>query len=414
VSELASEPFGTAAPARGHAERWRGGFGSALASEPFDTTPFGLGWAERSEVRPDVLDEHLLDDPERLADADGATGGGLRAAAAAGAQVRSTAEAGAEAGIAELAGTRPRAIVFLTRPGVSRAVTELLIALLGPTCPVPLVRSDAVPSWVGPLDVVLGHTDDPGDTVLAESIDRAGRFGAQVLLIGPADGPVAAAAAGSGRLLPPRVRTPAGFAFPRVLAAGLLLLDTLGLLRTDLDLLADELDREAERDHAVYESFVNPAKSLALRVAERSPVLCGLDPVATAVGGHAVEALAGFAGVVANSCDYPQFGTRPVLHRAAVRAGSATDIFADPDDSPGTLLRVLLLAVRDDQQAESVRRAATELLPAADLLEVTEDTAGEPALRAAVLALRFELAAVYLGLATGSLGGPGRHAPALA
>ena len=360
-----------------------------------------------------MLDEHLLDDPNRLADADGAAGGCLRAAASAGAQVRSTAEAAAEAGVADLAGSRPRAIVFLTRPGVSRSVAELLIALLGPACPVPLVCSDVVPSWVGPLDVVLGHTDDPGDAVLAESVDRARRYGAQVLLTGPADGPVAAAAAGAP-LLPPRVPVPAGFGFPRVLTAGLLLLDTLGLLRTDLDVLADELDREAERDHAAYESFVNPAKSLALRVAERSPVLCGLDPVATAVAGHAVDVLAGFAGVVANSCDYPQFGTRTVLHRAAVRAGSAEDIFADPDDSPGTLLRVLLLAVRDDQQAESVRRTATELLPAADLLEVTEDTAGEPALRAAVLALRFELAAVYLGLASGSLGGPGRHAPALA
>ncbi|HWC81285.1 MAG TPA: hypothetical protein VG756_15130 [Pseudonocardiaceae bacterium] len=362
-----------------------------------------------------MLDERLLDDPGRLADADGAAGGCLRAAAAAGAQVRSTVEAGAEVGIAELSGSRPRAVVFLTRPGISRAVVDLLIALLGPACPVPLVRADTLPSWVGPLDVVFGHTDDPGDHVLAESVDRARRYGAQFVLTGPADGPVAAAAAGTARLLPPRVPTPVGFGFPRVLAAGLLLLDTLGLLRTDLDLLADELDKEAERDHAGYESFVNPAKSLALRLAERSPVLCGLDPVATAVAGHAVDALAGFAGVVATASDYAQFGSRTVLHRAAVRGGAEQDIFADPDDSPGSLLlRVVLLAVRDDQQAESVRRAATELLPGADVLEVAEGTSGEASVRAAVLALRVELAAVYLGLAGGSLGGPGRHAAAFA
>lgn len=361
-----------------------------------------------------MLDEHLLDDPDRLALLDGEAGGCLRAAAAAGAQVRSTVETATEAGIGALAGVRPRAIVLLTRPGVSRAVADLLVALLGPGCPAPVVRADELPSWVGPLDVVLGHTDDPGDDALAASVDRGRRHGARLVVTAPADGPVAAAAAGDALLLPPRVPVPAGFGFPRVLAAGLLTLSTLGLLPDDLAALADDLDREAERDHASYESFVNPAKSLALRLADRSPVLCGLDPVAAAVANHAVDVLAGFAGLVGNGCDYAQFAARAVLYRAAVGAASAHDIFADPDETPGNLLRVLLLAVRTDQQADQVRHTAAEMLPSADLLEPAEETSGAVSVRAAVLALRFELAAVYLGLATGSLGGPGRHAPAFA
>jgi hypothetical protein len=356
-----------------------------------------------------VLDDSLLDDPARLTAADGEAGGCLRAAASAGAQVRATAEAAAETSIRDLADSRPRAIVLVDRPGVGVAVNRLLVALLGPECPVPVVVSEAVPSWAGALDVVIAHTADPGDRELAESVYRAGRRGGHVVLTAPEDGPVAAAAAGSGVLLPERVPVPAGFAFPRALTAGLVVLDTLGLLHSGIDMLADELDREAEQDGAGAESFVNPAKSLALRLADRTPLVCGLDRVATAVGAHAVDVLAGFAGVVAGTADYGQVRTQTVLHRAAVRGTSGDDLFADPDEVGG-LLRVLLLAVGTDPQSEATQHQATQLLTGADLLAPGEETKGSLAVRAAVLALRFELTAVYLGLATGALGGPGRYA----
>lgn len=358
-----------------------------------------------------MLDDSLLDDPVRLAAVDGEAGGCLRAAASAGAQVRSTAEAAADSVIDRLTDSRPRAIVLVNRPGVGPAVNALLVALLGPDCPVPVVVSEAAPAWAGPLDVVLAHTDDPGDMPLAESINRAGRRGATVIVTAPEDGPVAAAAAGACTLLPPRVDLPAGFAFPRALTAGLVTLDKLRLFSTSIDVLADELDREAEQDHAGYESFVNPAKSLALRFADHTPVVCGLDRVATAVAHHAADVLAGFAGVVASAADHAQVLTQTVLHRATVASTSGNDIFADPDDTQSGLLRVVLLAVAADPQAEAAQRAATHLLPGADLLAPADETRGGLAVRAAVLALRFELTAVYLGLATGALGGPGRHAP---
>jgi hypothetical protein len=357
------------------------------------------------------LDDSLLEDPARLATVDGEAGGCLRAAASAGAQVRATAEGVADSAVRDLSGTRPRALVLVDRPGASPAVNRLLAALLGPACPVPVVAAETAPTWTGPLDVVLAHTDDPGDLALAESLHRAGRYGAHVVLTAPEDGPVAAAAAGSCVLLPPRVPLPDGFAFPRALTAGLAVLDALGLLRTEIDVLADELDREAEQNSASYESFVNPAKSLALRLADRTPVLCGLDRVATAVAEHAVDTLAGFAGVVGNSASHAQMLTRTVLHRTMIHAMSGGDIFADPDDDQRSALRVLLLAILADAEAEAVRMSATELLPGADLLAPADETRGGAAVRAAVLALRFEMSAIYLGLATGALGGPGRYAP---
>ncbi|HTI22380.1 MAG TPA: hypothetical protein VL652_15400 [Kutzneria sp.] len=356
-----------------------------------------------------MLDDTLLDDPSRLADTD--TAGLLRAAAMAGAQVRAVAEAAEEAGVGRLAEDRPRALVLVTRPGIGVAASQLLAALLTTACPVPVVLAEAVPSWIGALDLVIAHTDDPGDVVLAESLDRATRRGARVIVTAPPDGPVAAAAAGRGLLLPPRIPVPTGFGFARALTAGLVVVGALGLLRTDITELADELDREAERDHPMHESFVNPAKSLALRVADRTPLLWGLDQAATAVAWHAAFVLASHAGVVSDVAGYQQAIGRAALHRAAVQSSSGGDLFADPDDEQLTQPRVLLLSVSRGDAAEATRRAAEATLAGADVIRLDEVTGGD-ATCAAVLALRFELAALYLGLAAGTIGGPGYFAPA--
>lgn len=361
-------------------------------------------------------DDDLLDDPGRLETID--TGGLLRAAATAGAQVRSTAAAAEEAGLRRLTGERPRALVLLTRPGAASAAAPLLLALLGPSCPVPVVTTRSVPMWVGALDIVLANTTDPGDRELADGLARAVRSGAQLVLTAPADGPVAAAVAGRAVLVVPRIEVPPGLALPRTLTAGLLLLDALGLLATDVEALAGELDREAERDYVAHESLVNPAKSLALRLAGRTPLLWGTDPVATAVAGHCAAALAAHAGVVAHAAGFHEAAALPVLRREAIRGSAETDVFRDPyeDAAPhGALpaVRPVLLGVLTDGGTESERATALDALPAADLVTADEELMvrqGDPgaaASAAAVLALRFDFAALYLGLSRGVLGRPG-------
>ncbi|HZE00572.1 MAG TPA: SIS domain-containing protein [Pseudonocardiaceae bacterium] len=361
-------------------------------------------------------DDDLLDDPGRLETID--TGGLLRAAATAGAQVRSTAAAAKDAGLRKLTGERPRALVLLTRPGAASAAAPLLLALLGPSCPVPVVTTRSVPMWVGALDIVLANTTDPGDRELADGLARAVRSGAQLVLTAPADGPVAAAVAGRAVLVVPRIEVPPGLALPRTLTAGLLLLDALGLLATDVEALAGELDREAERDYVAHESLVNPAKSLALRLAGRTPLLWGTDPVATAVAGHCAAALAAHAGVVAHAAGFHEAAALPVLRREAIRGSAETDVFQDPyeDAAPhGALpaVRPVLLGVLTDGGTESERATALDALPAADLVTADEELMvrqGDPgaaASAAAVLALRFDFAALYLGLSRGVLGRPG-------
>jgi TusA-related sulfurtransferase len=366
------------------------------------------------------FDDDLLDDPGRLEATD--SGGLLRAAATAGAQVRSTAAAAEEAGLRQLVGERPRALVLLTRPGAAAAAAPLLLALLGSSCPVPVVTTRSVPMWVGALDIVLANTTDPGDRELAEGIDRAVRRGAQVVLTAPAEGPVAAAAAGRSVLLVPRVEVPPSLVLPRTLTAGLLLLDTLELLATDAEVLAGELDREAERDHVAHESLVNPAKSLALRLRGRTPLLWGTDPVATVVALHCAGALAAHAGVVAHAAGFHEAAVLPVLRQEATRAGGEVEVFRDPFEDPFAEashsgmppMRPMLLGIPHDSGNGLERMAALDALPGADVVTANEELMvrhGDPgaaACAAAVLALRFDFVALYLGLSLGVLGGPGR------
>ncbi|WP_214405801.1 SIS domain-containing protein [Pseudonocardia lacus] len=358
-----------------------------------------------------VVDDALLTDPRALAAVD--TGGVLRSAATAGAQVRSGVDAAMDAGVAELSGHRPRAVVLLRRPGASRAATELLSALLGPAVPVPVVLTDRVPSWIGPLDVVVAHTADATDAELADGVGLAARRGAEVLLSAPGDGPVASAGAGRVRLVEPRIPVPPGLDLPRALTVGLVALSALDLidipLQGGLVPLADQLDAEAERNQPGHEPFLNPAKSIALRLAEHTPLLWGTDALAAAVAGHAVEALATHAGVVGYAADLASAVTATGLVRAIDRGASGGDIFRDPFDDPAEGAaapppRLVLLATGDEDPGQVSLRLAGRTWPSADLVhpveEVPRDVRHAPLLRAVVLASRLVVASVYLGLAT--------------
>jgi hypothetical protein len=358
-----------------------------------------------------VLDDSLFDDPDRLADAD--VRGLLRLAALAGAQVRSAAETAAETGLDDLRDGRPRALVLLARPGVGSAVCRLLSALLGSSCPVPVVIAESAPAWIGPLDVVFAHTDDVGDSTLAESVSMATSRGATVVLAAPPDGPVAAAAAGRAKLLSPKIPVPPGLSFAHAFTVGVTVLVAMGLLRADIEMLADELDREAERAHPIHEPLMNPSKSLALRLADRTPLLWGMDQVSTAAAAHGAFALGCHAGVPCEVLGYSQAVTEHALYRVAASLGSEADIFADPEDNPGGLLRVFLISARYDAYAEAAERAAVRSLPGADLVTPGESVRDDAVLRSALLAARFDFASVYLGLAAGTLNGPGWQALAV-
>ena len=116
--------------------------------------------------------------------------------------------------------------------------------------------------------------------------------------------------------------------------------------------------------------------------------------------------------MVCDVADYRQAVARPALLRAALTGSGEQDIFADPDADTGLKPRVLLLAVHSGPTAEAARYEASHTLPGAGVIAPADEISGDDPVRAGVLALRFELAAVYLGLAAGSMGGAGHFAPA--
>ena len=355
-----------------------------------------------------VFDDSLLDDPDQLVATD--TRGMLRSAAMAGAQTRAVAETSSEVGLeAALTGERPRAVILLARPGVAPAACRLLAALVGASSPVPVVLAETMPTWVGALDVVFAHTDDVGDSVLAESVALATRRGATVVLSGSDEGPVPDAAGGRATLLPPRLALPASLSLAHVLAAGAGVLAGLGLLSCDLQQMADELDGEAERAGPRRELVENPAKSLAVRLAEHTPLLWGLEPVSTAAGAHAAFALGVHAGIPCRAENYAQGASEHALYRSA---SSGDDVFADPGEGTRSP-RVFLLGARFDLHAEAGEHAAVRALPGADVITPGEAVTDDALLRSALLATRFELAAIYVALASGTVGGPDHQALAV-
>src|SRR5699024_9664690 len=273
--------------------------------------------------------------------------------------------------------------------------------------PAPVVVRDDVPQWVGPLDVVLAHSDDPGDTELATGLERAARHNATVVVSAADEGPIATAVAGRRVLRPARMRVSTGLSLPRVLAAGVLTAIALGFLVVDVAALADQLDQEAERGHLSREPDSNPAKSLALRLAEHTPLLVGLDPVAVATARHAEHAFATHAGIACHVTGYRQLQVRRSLYQTALSAAAERNIFADPDDpdSVHNTSRVALLGLRAGHAAVTTRQHAEQLFPTAQQLVWDGEQPPEESTSAAVLALRCELAAAYVGLAEGT-GGP--------
>ncbi|WP_395726197.1 hypothetical protein [Nakamurella sp.] len=283
-----------------------------------------------------------LHDPASLVGADAAQL--LPSAALAGALVRSTAEQ--VASFAEFG--RPRALIVI---GANAAVdTALLTALVGDV-PAPVVTGTSLPTWVGPLDIVVVLASLVDDIAAAEAAAQAVRRGARVIVRAAGHGPVAQAAAGAVLVEPmiPVTEALAGAARLTVLV-GVATAAGFGR-RPDFLAAADQLDALAVACHPSSEFFVNPALTLAEHLSAGTGLIIGTDPVADALAGYtcrALAALAGYAG--APLLSYQAAGSPPVLASAARTdgpAGTFYDPYLDDDDAASdggqTLASVLVV-----------------------------------------------------------------------
>jgi hypothetical protein len=350
-----------------------------------------------------------LDDSEGLIAAD--HGGLLRAASMAGAQVRATAAA-VDEGILDAvrSGGRPRSVIWVAGRGSAESAGAMLAATLSGSAAEPFVTAVGAPPWIGPLDVLVVAGDDPGDPALVAAAATGVRRGARVVVAAPDEGPLRDVTAGRAAALAPRLWVPDEFALCRYLAAGLATMQAVDpALPVNLAALADELDAEAFRNSASREVFTNAAKALAQRIADRSVVLAGDSAATLALARHCSVALLRIGHRVVAPAGLTD--ALVALHTAGgIRfGGPVSDVAAlfHDEQIDGELperLRVLVLTLAAERQVVTARVAGAADVDLVGVEDVPDTTAaavdtGQPEQQLAMLAVRLEMAAVYLRLA---------------
>lgn len=316
----------------------------------------------------------------------------LREIAGWGAQVRLADVASADVLATLNAGDRPRAIVAGGPDG------RLFRAVLEPVCPVPFVAwpHRGLPGWAGPLDlVVVVCRDGNGDDEIS-AVAEARRRGCQLLVAAPEGSAMHQAAAGRSTIF-----LPAGSADPTALAVPVLhALHIMGLgPQVEVEPVAAALDDVAERCGPNVPADANPAKELALAIADDVPVVWGGSVLAARAARRVAEALRSASGrpAVAGEADL----LVPILEGAP-----ESDLFADPfEDGSAASLRPALVILDDgsDSPAALAGRARLDAAAQSGGVRFQEVRAveGPDIGRFAALLATGRYAAAYLALGLG-------------
>ena len=251
--------------------------------------------------------------------------------------------------------------------------------------------------------------DDPGDPTLVTAAATGVRRGARVVVAAPYEGPLRDATAGRAAALAPRLWVPDEFALCRYLAAGLATLHAVdAALQMDLAALADELDAEALRNSAGRELFTNAAKALADRISGRSVVLAGDSAATLALARHgsATMVKVGRRVVAATGLADALVALRACWRGFRRRAAMAALFHDEEIDGPlPERLRVLALTLASrtsggQRRVWPVSVTSTSWAPRMCRTRWRPRwTRDRPEQQLAMLAVRLEMAAVYLRLA---------------
>jgi glucose/mannose-6-phosphate isomerase len=353
-----------------------------------------------------------LDDLAALVSADGSDM--LRAVATSAAQIRASRTAVRESAVNRLGpDERPRAVV-VTGMGGSGICGDVLAAVTGLSCPIPVAvhRGYGLPGWVGAADLIIAVSCSGSTQETLSAAAEAARRGSRLLGVGMTDSPLerlSRQARGDfvpiTRELSPRSSLWALSVPVLVVAARLGLLD-LGTDDADLETAALRLEVVAESCRPDRDLFSNPAKRLAAELSGTLPMIWGIGQV----GGVAATRA---AAQIAENAKLPcVVGALPEAHHnqvvsldGAMAAGAgAGDLFRDRVEEPDPV-RLLLLLLRDSSEdpAAAARAAVSERVADARGVGVSEVVAaGTSALeRLASMVGLIDYASVYLALMHG-------------
>jgi hypothetical protein len=328
-------------------------------------------------------DEHVLDRYDGL----------LRDLAESGARVRrefASAASALDQAVSHLAGTRPRAVI------AAGPDSRLLRAVLEPVCPVPFLAwpGPGLPGWTGSLDLVVVLAPHGDDVATARAVAEAVRRGCPLVVACPPGSLVAEHAAG-------RYSTVLPTSTGDQLATAVVMLDLLDRLDlapdTDPERVAAALDGVALACGPRRDLAVNPAKIIAIGIADTNPLLWGGTVLAARAGRRIAEAIRRATGRTALAADAEHL--LPVLE-----AATPADVFADPfagASTDGGLDTRPALVVLDDGFADTALAETRDLLVGTArergvrVEEITTPAEGEVCRYAALLATG-TYAATYL------------------
>ena len=350
----------------------------------------------------DWFEEARLDDPAVLERADVV----LRPLAEAGARVRREAAEAAEAvadAVRLARDDRPRAVI------AAGPDSRLLRAVLEPWCPVPFVAwsGPGLPGWAGALDLVVVLAPEGSDTGSASAVAEAVRRGCRSVVASPPGSLVAEHAAGrDAAVLPARSGDQ--------LAVAVVVLDFLSRVglgpEADAEAVAVALDDVALSCSPHRDLAVNPAKTLAIALADATPVFWGGSVLAARAARRVSEAVRRASGRTALAGD--------AEHLLPVIASTPThdvfdDPFADPFADDGEpALRPALVVLDDGTDEPTVREQRGRLTAEATARRVRVETLTSSAAAVASCGIagyasllgQGRYAAAYLGVGLGRLG----------
>ena len=325
----------------------------------------------------EVFDDSRLDDEAALATADPV----LRPLAEAGSRVRREVGAASEAIAAAVAGalgeSRPRAVV------AAGPDSRLLRAVLEPWCPVPFVAwpGPSLPGWAGGLDLVVVLAPEGSDS------------GCRVVVACPPRSMVAEHAVGRDSTVLP-------CSSGDQLATAVVILEFLDQLDlgpdSDPESVAQALDDVAIACSPYRDLAVNPAKMLAIALADSTPLVWGGSVLAARAARRVAESIRRASGRTALAGDAEHL--LPVIARAKTQ-----DLFADPFDDEEGGRRPALVILDDGADEASIREQRGRLTAEAQerhvrVERVATDATNEVARYAALLATG-TYASAYLGVA---------------
>lgn len=332
------------------------------------------------------FDESRLDDASVLAQADPR----LRELAESGARVRreahDAAAVTAEAIARDEGLSRPRAVI------AAGPDSRLLRAVLEPWCPVPFVAwpNPGLPGWAGSLDLVVMLAPEGSDAGSASAVAEAVRRGAQVVVACPERSLVAEHATGRHATVLPTVTRDQ-------LATAVVMLEYLARIhlgpRADAEVVATALDEVATACSPHRDLAVNPAKMLAIALADTNPLVWGGSVLAARAARRVAESIRRASGRSALAGDAEHL--LPVLEATRPR-----DVFADPFADGAGDLRPLLVVLDDGADDPVCREERGRLQTAAASrgvrVEIVSTDAGTEVARYASLMLNGAYAAEYL------------------